>query len=217
MAYHQHPKTIDGRTFDFDAMYKCDPYKPNDNVITFISKVHYSFPSTSIIYGGHEGTVIHPANIQTVLQKMGYKSYRYIPGYDYKAILNSLKAGRPTTFTGFELDSEMSSAHTWVIDGHLEYRRDYKEVASQYFNKGVIMPSVTRYDTEYRQYFHYNLGWKGIKDAYFFAGVFDTDNGQGKDEGTVDDGLGVTNSPMLKSNGSNDYRNRIKMWVDIDN
>lgn len=215
MAYKQHPKTYGGHTFDFNAMYDCNEYYPNEDIISFVTMAHESFPTTSVLYF-KEGTVIHPANIKTVLEKMGYSSSEYIPGYDYAAILKSLKNDCPTTITGFELDTEFSMAHTWVIDGHLEYSRNYVKHISGYYRSGTWIAPADIPGTEYRRYFHYNLGWNGDKDGYFFAGVFDTDNGQGNNETTIGNGLGVINAPMLKSNGSNDYRNRIKMWVNIE-
>ena len=128
------------------------------NFHNFAFDVHFS-----------NSTLIFPTAAKKYLESIGYKNvslYRDYKNCNTDLIIESLYKNYPVIISA---KANGLNAHTWVIDGYLQQTREGVKIGSKTGkNYGT--------DFESREFVHCNWGWKGNKDGYFYAGIFDSNN-----------------------------------------
>lgn len=128
----------------------------------FVKNMHDSYHDSH----WENQTLMFPTAAQDYLQTIGYSNvqlYRDASECDINIILSSLRQDYPVMISAL---ANITSGHSWVIDGYLKQYRigeEYGEESGTYFGS----------KSEERVMVHCNWGWNGSHDGYFYAGVFD--------------------------------------------
>lgn len=128
----------------------------------FVKYMHDSY------HNSHWGdqTLMFPIAAKNHLEYLGYRNveiHRDPSEFDITIVLNSLRMGYPVLISAI---ANITSGHTWVLDGYVRQHRvggEYGEESGDYYGS----------KTEERVMLHCNWGWRGNHDGYFYAGVFD--------------------------------------------
>lgn len=131
------------------------------------------------------GTGVATPQVRACLSDYGYAS-NAPTNYDYNKICNSLNAGRPVYIRGDRKLIDSNGAikyigHGWVVDGHLHRTCTYRTYEVFPLLSSIEEePSVRReliYEvSEEYAYLHYNWGYDGICNGFFYEGNFNLAN-----------------------------------------
>jgi hypothetical protein len=145
--YHRH----DGPWFNFDvtmANGEIGPGMAERAMLLHVLGV-YSYMN----YGDYASSA-STANANYTMQNFGYSTVYdnvYVP---YSVINPEVASGRPVLLTG----SSASSAHMWVVDGT---------------KRKILGPSGCQpTGSQTLKYFHYNWGWNGTYDGWYYEGDY---------------------------------------------
>jgi hypothetical protein len=106
----------------------------------------------------------------------GYSNVEPLQDYNLNAVLLSLAQGKPVYISGLDSDRGYEG-HAWVIDAAW-----VRQVNTCFFQPGSYQPyyftscygGVNNFSRTY--YVHYNWGWAGEGNGYFYQGVFAPSN-----------------------------------------
>ena len=174
MATHKYPEYLGGRSLNWNLLCSYEVHKDedpqskadfNDNVSFLLRAVGDALSNQ----WGTKATSAYTQSIPWVLYSFGYKSPSRVTDFNISGIISSLRNGSPVIMDGQEYNQP--GGHAWLCDGYkvrrILSRHGYRDLP---FGNDV----VTHSSTEYEYLLHYNWGWGGAYNGYFFAGVFAT-------------------------------------------
>ena len=102
------------------------------------------------------------------MASLGYQTSSWV-NYGESFIRNNLNNGKPMLIRG---NNDNLEGHAWVVDGYDTATYQYVTYAHPYGS--LIWWIDSTGDTFTRYLYHFNWGWYGKNNGYFFANVFDT-------------------------------------------
>lgn len=202
MAYFQYPESHDGFIFNWNEIGN----KSSETTAYFIKMAFDHIPGQFYTFLDKNSVGNDPYNIRFLLADLGYASYGdFIQHYDYNMIVNSLKGGSPVCLGGYVDKSLLSNGHSWVADGYLINERLVRPY-SYYIKSGGKFYHPEKNFYQQQKFLHYNWGWGGYLNGYFYEGLFDAK------KGSYDPGQWLDNKD---ANKDLDFHGLNTMWINI--
>lgn len=173
LAYYKHPRTIGGRTFDWDKLLY-QGTKNSDDVSYIKREVAMLFHKVGETIGmKYTPQISYPSSTYppTLFSNLDFnlESYDREANIDVtKSMLAEIKKGKPAIMVGYNNPKSGSGriiGHMWIADGWGRFRK-----VTTYPDK----PNTQYWDTQSEKdiYIHMNWGWSGKHNGFFFANVY---------------------------------------------
>ena len=177
-AYHQHPNSYNGHTFDWNFITDVRKLKkPQDGNLTTTQYMQLLEVSYLIKAAGHAASVKfgkESSGARVNEAKRAFENYlgysvNKIYGFKESVIRNELNEGRPVYQSA--KPAVIKNGHAWVIDG---YRIcNIQEIKASYQDDTYSTELQRQVINEYEQYYyHCNYGWEGDADGYYLGKLF---------------------------------------------
>lgn len=221
MSIYEWPESYNGYTFDWDIMNRhicsnrIERYEPAyDNIARLFQQLGTK-DNLNTDYGINES----PSslyNIPSTLSNFGFSESGIIENYSTNNVVTELMDGNDMLFYGcseatskeaidlhpFDLNLASNAyvytnGHIWLAHGLLEARQEYLIVNE----KNEI---VDRFELS-AWYPLCNFGWNGSADGYYLSGIFDTSDGPGYTERSING----TNSGAYGEDGNYQFNQKV--------
>ena len=212
MAYHRHPSTIQGISFNWAEMVAWpNAWQLSTNGRTQVATLMQLIGQGVSMSYGCDGSSSNIDKANSWYNNNGYNTDG-VQGYNLSTIIGSLSSSRPIQIRGCAIkttttygwwifsytNTSYSEGHAWVIDGYIKRQRKICYNLVLYSGSRKVSSQPVSY-YQYDEYVRCNYGWGGLDNGYYLSGVFDTNAG----------------STALKSGTSGYYQYDIKILPNI--
>ena len=198
MAYHQHPHYItithDGSNQNIhldwvEILKHKSGVTENDSTClnsthTIIGKFLREIAYRCGASCDDKGTGLYLYETQPLLSLWGYNRGIYSNASPiFSTIKSNLNNDRPFCITGYDYNNDEEAGHTWVVDGYRYTSVGYVEYSLNLdynINDPLSGPEyiVTSSNIQTTSLLHYNWGWNGSCDGWFYLHCYDADEAE---------------------------------------
>lgn len=208
MSIYGRPTSLEGYTFDWDAMIDENPTADGIDQLARFMEVIGRTGIGNFLYDHPEGTACFIPNLVDILHLCGYEKAIYpeyvldkatgaTAGVPYRTldILGELGKLRPVIVFGTtDGDFFQRLGHFWLLHGYMQRQKVIEQRKET--EQGSELLSRR---TETEDYVLCNWGWSGVYDGYYLNGVFDQAGDYIPDGNSPDFGDGFDYSTGLRA------------------
>lgn len=187
IAFHKHPKDIDGVIYPYTSIRKKKHLSSNDNYLYKIPPLLSSIGKHIDMNYGCDDSGADVNDVVNWLRKVGYEVVS--SKYSWDVVKRQLNLKHPVLMHGkrnkvkfLGITWGYTKGHAWVLDG---YKRTKTQHETYRVDTGKGTYEITSSTTNYiNNYLHINWGWDGENNGYFAEGCFDVQAFINLDEGS---------------------------------
>lgn len=158
MSHYKWPQTFNGLNLDWDYINNWDINSPSGNCPDVLASLLYQIGMTLDITYEPRNSTVHIDDFKAKFQNLGFNKIGKPKNFNDSGVYppSDLAKG-PLLMWAATVPSASQSettAHTWVIDGHIIYREDWNALLEGF-----------RY---YAPLYHCVWGWNGNSNGYFY-------------------------------------------------